>query len=104
MSLPRITISALLILFSSCHSGPASDQEQKAAPPKANIQKVSIDQIEQGIKTYIQEKTKTGGGFFHVKDKEKELRMKLVRVHTEYLSNLGPKRNFACVDLADVSG
>jgi transglutaminase-like putative cysteine protease len=30
--------------------------------------------------------------------------MKLVRVHTEYLSNLGPKRHFACVDLADESG
>ena len=104
MSTPRITIFALLILFSSCHSGPASDEEQKGALPKANIQKVSIDQIEKGIRTYIQEKTKTGDGFFHVKDKEKELRMKLVRVHTEYLSNLGPKSNFACVDLADVSG
>ena len=34
----------------------------------------------------------------------KELRLKLVRVHTEYLSNLGPGRYFACVDLADVSG
>jgi len=30
--------------------------------------------------------------------------MKLVRVHTEYLSNLGPKSHFACVDLADESG
>jgi hypothetical protein len=28
----------------------------------------------------------------------------LVRVHTEYLSNLGPQRHFACVDLADISG
>jgi transglutaminase-like putative cysteine protease len=27
-----------------------------------------------------------------------------VRVHTEYLSNLGPGRHFACVDLADESG
>jgi hypothetical protein len=30
--------------------------------------------------------------------------MKLVRVHTEYLANLGPKSHFACVDLADESG
>ena len=28
----------------------------------------------------------------------------MVRVHTEYLANLGPKRHFACVDLADISG
>lgn len=32
------------------------------------------------------------------------LRLKLVRVHTEYLSNLGPESHFACVDLADVDG
>ena len=30
--------------------------------------------------------------------------MKLVRVHTEYLANLGPRRHFACVDLVDISG
>ena len=35
---------------------------------------------------------------------EGNLRLQLVRVHTEYLSNLGPRRHFACVDLADVSG
>ena len=34
----------------------------------------------------------------------KELRLKLVRVHTEYLSKLGPGRYFACVDLVDISG
>jgi transglutaminase-like putative cysteine protease len=35
---------------------------------------------------------------------ERELRLKLVRVHTEYLADLGGGSYFACVDLADVSG
>lgn len=87
------------VILAACHSGTKERDEQKAP-----VKKVSIAEIEQGIKSYIQRKTKENGGFFHVKDKEKELRMKLVRVHTEYLSNLGPKSHFACVDLADVSG
>ena len=65
---------------------------------------MDIAEIEAGIKSYIDEKVKEGEGYFYFIDNEKELRLKLVRVHTEYLSNLGPNRHFACVDLADVSG
>ena len=36
--------------------------------------------------------------------KDKELKLKLVRVHLEYLANLGPRRHFACVDLASIDG
>jgi hypothetical protein len=32
------------------------------------------------------------------------MKLKLVRVHTEYLANLGPRRHFACVDLASTDG
>jgi len=45
-----------------------------------------------------------GGGYFNLPFRDKQLRLKLVRVHTEYLSKLGPDRYFACVDLADISG
>jgi hypothetical protein len=88
-----------LLVMASCHSEKKENDERKTP-----VEKVSIEEIEQGIKSYIQRKTKAEGGSFHVKEKDKELRMKLVRVHTEYLSNLGPKSHFACVDLADVSG
>lgn len=88
-----------LLIMVSCHSEKRENEERK--PP---VRKVSMEEIELGIKGYIQRKTKAEGGFFHVKQEDKELRMKLVRVHTEYLSNLGPKSHFACVDLADVSG
>lgn len=66
--------------------------------------KVSISEIEAGIKDFISIKTVENDGIFPVKDDNHDLRMKLVRVHTEYLSNLGPNRHFACVDLVDESG
>lgn len=49
-------------------------------------------------------KVTEGGGYFHLPFEQGTLKLRLVRVHTEYLSNLGPRRHFACVDLADVSG
>ena len=82
----------MLITATSCNTGSKVD-EQENANHSAEIPNVEIAEIEAGIKTYIKEKESQGDGFFHVRDQEKELRMKLVRVHTEYLSNLGPKRN-----------
>lgn len=87
-------------LLGSCH--PSEKAGDKASVSKAP--KVSIAEIETGIKSWIDQETKTGDGYFHMVDGDKALRLKLVRVHTEYLSNLGPNRYFACVDLADVSG
>ena len=61
-------------------------------------------EIQAGIERHVEEQVRLGGGYFKLPFRDKELRLKLVRVHTEYLSNLGPGRYFACVDLADVSG
>jgi transglutaminase-like putative cysteine protease len=60
--------------------------------------------IQTGIERYIEEQTRLGGGFFKLQYNKKELRLKLVRVHTEYLANLGPRHHFACVDVADIEG
>lgn len=101
---PRLIFLGLVMAFAACNTGSKVEEEKKGEQPPQPVAKVSIDEIETGIKTYIDEETRKGDGYFHVKDKDRELRMKLVRVHTEYLSNLGPKSHFACVDLADVSG
>lgn len=64
---------------------------------------VTLD-IQTGIEKYIEEETRQGDGYFKCTSDGKEYSFKLVRVHTEYLSNLGPARNFACVDMVDISG
>jgi transglutaminase-like putative cysteine protease len=65
---------------------------------------VPTAEIQAGIERHIETQVRLGGGYFHLPYGNKELRLKLVRVHTEYLSKLGPGRYFACVDLADISG
>jgi transglutaminase-like putative cysteine protease len=68
------------------------------------LQKSQLRRLRQGIKAYIAAETASGDGYFNVNDERGNFRLKLVRVHTEYLSNLGPKKHFACVDLADEKG
>ncbi len=75
--------------------------KQEESQPK---EKVSIEEIEEGIKKYILETTEKAGGTFNIKDDTLDLDLRLVRVHTEYLSHLGPGSYFACVDLADDKG
>ena len=70
----------------------------------STVPNVVTADIQTGIEHYIEEQTRLGGGFFKLQYNKKELRLKLVRVHTEYLANLGPRYHFACVDVADIEG
>lgn len=99
----RIIYLFLLPLMMACNSGTKEKKELKTLAEK-NIPKVVTADIEAGIKANIAKKVAEGGGYFNMSTDEQDLRLQLVRVHTEYLSNLGPRRHFACVDLADISG
>ncbi|MFC1570584.1 transglutaminase-like domain-containing protein [Candidatus Omnitrophota bacterium] len=72
-----------------------------ASEPVPNV--VTKD-IQDGIESYIEDQAAKNEGYFKFSSGGKEYLFKLVRVHTEYLANLGPKRHFACVDLVDTSG
>lgn len=65
-----------------------------------DVKKASMEEIETGIKKYISEEQAQNEGLFHLDLDTVAYDMRLVRVHTEYLSNLGPGKYFACVDLA----
>ena len=99
----RTIISAALVVCLVLVSG--GRQEGQGAPgASAPPVQPAIAEIQVGIERHVEEQVRLGGGYFKLPFRDKELRLKLVRVHTEYLSNLGPGRYFACVDLADVSG
>jgi len=68
------------------------------------IPKVVTYDIKAGIEKHIEDLSKANGGFFPITFDGEDMKMKLVRVHMEYLANLGPRRHFACVDLATEEG
>jgi len=74
------------------------------AAQKPPALRVSVDKIEQAIQAHILEATKAGDGYFRVPFQGKTLELKLVRVHTEYLADLGGGVQFACVDLVGTDG
>lgn len=81
---------------------------RKAAPPAAPVSAAVPDvvtaDIQAGIEKHIDEQILQGDGFFRVPFEYRELRLKLVRVHVEYLATLGPQNHFACVDMVADDG
>jgi transglutaminase-like putative cysteine protease len=71
---------------------------------EGSAQPVTIDDIAAGIQRHIDDASRTNGGYFKVQFQHKELSLQLVRVHLEYLSDLGGGVHFACVDLVGTDG
>jgi len=94
-------ILPFLFLLAGCQPVPKEDAQEEMATEAPTV---TIADVEQGIRAYIQRETKSTGGTFHVENDSLDLDLKLVRVHTEYLSVLGPDEYFACVDLATSDG
>jgi hypothetical protein len=96
-----LTIASIVLILSFGACKPS--QKQPESPVQSGT-RASIPEIEKDIRTHIEQVTKINQGYFPVSDRGQNFKMKLVRVHTEYLSSLGPGKSFACVDLVDISG
>ena len=103
-SLPIYTCIFFLVVFSSCQSSSEKENKRPQIDLSSVSQKASIQDVEEGIRANIDAKTKAGDGYFTFWNDSIELSLKLVRVHTEYLSVLGTNEFFACVDLATENG
>jgi len=95
------TILAVLvcILISGCDKSPADEQGQSIP-----LVPVFTKDIQAGIENHIAEQTRLGNGHMRLDYEGDTLNLRLVKVHTEYLANLGPGEYFACVDLASDDG
>jgi hypothetical protein len=82
-------------------AGCGGDKTEYASAPGPKV--VTAD-IQAGIEKHIEERSRLNEGYYKLPFSDRDLRLKLVRVHTEYLANLGPRRHFACVDLAGTDG
>ncbi len=101
MNWRRLIPVALLVCVGLAGCDSSTDTRQTADNSVPHV--VTAD-IQAGIEKHIDEQTAAGDGYFKLPFEDGYLRLKLVRVHTEYLANLGPRRHFACVDLASTDG
>jgi hypothetical protein len=98
-SLPLL-FGAMLAALIACQPGAENTALQSDEPQK----KVTIEEVELGIRDNIEARIREGDGYFQYQKNTLDLNLKLVRVHTEYLAVLGPNTFFACVDLATANG
>ncbi len=94
----NITKTVLVLIISSLNAQLANVDVPDQVP------KVVTADIQAGIEKYIEDETVRGGGYFEFSSDGQDFSFKLVRVHTEYLANLGIRRHFACIDLVDTLG
>ena len=95
----RVFVFAVLITSTALMPGCRRAATEMAGGPAA-----SMDDIAIGIEKHIAEQSKASGGYFKVEHNKKQLSLELVRVHLEYLADLGGGVSFACVDLAGTDG
>jgi CBS domain-containing protein len=93
-----LLIKAAVCAFIVCFGIPSGAQQDFSAAEAAVVTK----DIQQGIEKYIEQQTRLGRGYFTVPFNGRQLQLKLVRVHTEYLASLAPDCHFACVDMATI--
>jgi transglutaminase-like putative cysteine protease len=94
----RTTVSVVFCICAVLAGG------AKGQDSRASVSNVVTPDIQAGIEKYIEDRSRAGGGYLKYSSDDKDYLFKLVRVHTEYLANLGPRSHFACVDLVDTRG
>jgi len=81
---------------------PQTTRDQQSS---TGTQDVSKADISVGIKKHIASETKKSSDRkFHVKYKDKDLALDLIKVHDDRLSSLGGGKYFACVDMKATDG
>ena len=100
----HISFIAVLILFGSCETQENKETIQSEKVSNKSTKKITIADVERGIRANIDARTKEGDGYFNFTNDTTDFSLKLVRVHTEYLSVLKKDKFFACVDLATEDG
>jgi len=100
----QVVFICIMLALSNCQSSSQNSSDISEGKVNSKNKKVTIQDVDRGIRSNINSKIKEGGGYFTFWYDNAELRLKLVRVHTEYLSILGSHEFFACVDLATVNG
>lgn len=92
------------MLLTSCDKQEETGKYKKYKTDDSYVPTIVTGDIKAGIEKHIAEQVAKGNGYFTVPFEGKELKLKLVRVHVEYLASLAPQVQFACVDMASSDG
>ena len=108
--MPRtIAVSTLVILAATGLTAAAFAQEHPEHPmnaPSPATPGLTKNDLAHAITNYIDTQAKEHDGFFTIHDPvdNRDLKLKLVKVHRDRLARVAPDTYFACTDLRNVDG
>lgn len=97
-------VAVLLCLLGCAREQRSRDQPSPALADEPYVPTIVTADIQAGIEKHIAAEVVAGNGYFTVPYEGRDLKLKLVRVHVEYLASLAPQRHFACVDMVSADG
>ena len=99
-----VAVSAIVLAYLSinCYAGEHPEHPTGKEKPAG----LTKEQLADSIEAYIQKAAADNNGNFPVTDEKtgEKLQMKLINVHRERLSKVGPEEYFACVDFKSAEG
>lgn len=99
-----LPLLALVFLFAALSGCDKNKEVVSVVEAEPYVPTIVTGDIQAGIEKHISEQVAMGDGYFAVPFEGRQLKLKLVRVHVEYLASLAPQRHFACVDMASADG
>ncbi len=107
---PIVFLSTLLLI--ACDTDSSGNKEKTVEEKRSDGEKdlrtggsgISVETLDQKVRSYVRSNSQGDSGRFHIKKDGKTLKLRLVRVHTENISTLAPRRHFACVDMVHTDG
>ncbi len=104
MGVSGVALGLAALVLAGCAGSSSAPEPTATAEEEKPQARVVTAEIKAGIERHIAEQTRRQGGRFALPLDGEMLHLRLVRVHTEYLANLGPNKHFACVDLVNEDG
>jgi len=101
-----ITAAALSVTAVAQEHPKEHPQEQVKEQPKVEKHELTIQELAEAVKEYINNESKKGKGYFLVQDdkQKKTLWLKLKKIHEDRLSPLGDDIYFVCADFKATDG
>jgi len=101
-------LALAMLLLAEQHPHPPIQtlpQITTTSPQSTPVQQLSMADISAGIKKHIATERKSSNDKkFHLRYRDKDLALDLIKVHDDRLSSLGAGKYFACVDMKGKDG
>ncbi len=105
----KVAVAALVVLAIAGFTAAAVAQEHPEHPmsaPKPATPGLTKDELAQAISGYVMAQEKEHGGYYAIHDPvdNRDLQLKLVKVHRDRLARVAPDTYFACSDFKNTDG